>query len=473
MPGRRRDLRNASNLSLKRSLTKKKQKKDSRFTFQNLVKKFHSIIETFPDCRRGKNSRKNLKDAVLAAFAIFFTQNPSFLAFQKQMEQVQGRNNIRTLFGVEELLSDNHIRQLLDPIAPSYLDPLFDYIFNGLKQEGYLEDFRSGAGKRLLLAMDGSRYFSSQKIKCDNCSKTEHSSGGVIYHHDVVMSAIVNPSSQWVIPLSPEFIVPQDGHKKQDCELAAAKRWLHKHSSLTKEKNLTILGDDLYSRQPFCHLLLSQGYHFILVCKPTSHSTLYEYVKLLGDDLETAVEERWKGRKKEIYRYRFANALPLRDGADALEVNWCELEVELEGEGIKYKNAFVTDFPLTRKNVAGIVEDGRCRWKIENENNNVLKNRGYNLEHNFGHGKKNLSALFLTFNLLAFLFHTILELFDEKYSHLRGRMASRKTFFDDLRTLTKFLCFLNWESLMAFMVRALKEPIPMDEIKLYAVYDTS
>ncbi|MCP4214841.1 MAG: hypothetical protein GY765_09295 [bacterium] len=154
-------------------------------------------------------------------------------------------------------------------------------------------------------------------------------------------------------------------------------------------------------------------------------------------------------------------------------MNWCELVIEVKGEGVKYKNAFVTDVPLTHKNVAEIVEDGRCRWKMENETNNILKNHGYHLEHNFGHGKNNPSALFLTFNLLAFLFHTILELFDDKYSHLRGSLASRKTFFDDLRALTKFLCFSNWEKLMAFMVRALKGPIPLEEIALYINFDTS
>lgn len=465
-------LKNAAANSLKRSLRKKEKKKASRFTFDNLIKQFHTLIGTFPDFRSERNTRKSLKDAVMGAFSMFFTQNPSFLAYQAQMQQVQGRNNARILFGVEDILSDNHIRKLIDPLPASLLDPMYGYAFNGLKHEGHLEVFRS-SNNSLLAAIDGVRYYSSQKITCSNCSKTHHSDELVTYHHDVLMATLVTPSIPHVIPLSPEFIVPQDGNEKQDCELAAGKRWLHRHEHLAKEENITILGDDLYSNQPFCQLLLSKGYHFILVCKPSSHKTLYEYVELLGEDLKTWVREKWVGKKKEISRYRFANGLPLRDGPKALEVNWCEIVEEVEGEGIKYKNTFITDWPLTLQTVAAIAEDGRTRWKIENENNNVLKNRGYNLKHNFGHGKKNLAAFFLALNLLAFLSHTILERFDRKYQHLRDILPSRKTFFDDLRTLTKFLCFLNWEKMLDFMIRGMKEPIPPEEIKLYAWYDSS
>jgi hypothetical protein len=100
---------------------------------------------------------------------------------------------------------------------------------------------------------------------------------------------------------------------------------------------------------------------------------------------------------------------------------------------------------------------GRSRWKTENENYNVLKTKGYNLEHNFGHGKKYLSLLLLlTFNLLAFLFHTVLDIFDNKYKLLRKQLPSRKTFFDDMRALTRYICFDSWESLLNFMISGLE-----------------
>lgn len=117
-----------------------------------------------------------------------------------------------------------------------------------------------------------------------------------------------------------------------------------------------------------------------------------------------------------------------------------------------YRNAFATNHSITSDNVAEIVRAGRARWKVENENNNTLKTKGYNLTHNFGHGKEHLSSLLATFNLLSFLFHTVLDLFDSSYQRIR-QFLPRKTFFDDLRALTRYLCFGSWGDLMAFMLK--------------------
>ena len=79
-----------------------------------------------------------------------------------------------------------------------------------------------------------------------------------------------------------------------------------------------------------------------------------------------------------------------------------------------------------------IVLAGRTRWKVENENNNTLKTKGYNLEHNFGYGKEHLVSFLTTLNILSLLFHTLLELVDDKYQLLRSYLPTRKTFFDNL-----------------------------------------
>lgn len=219
-----------------------------------------------------------------------------------------------------------------------------------------------------------------------------------------------------------------------------------------------MLGDDLYCKHSLCVLMLEQGLDFILTCKPDSHKTLYQWLDELEKmkAIETVVEKRWTGKRHEIDTYRFAIQVPLRDSDDALNVNWCELTTTLSDGKVIYKNAFATNFNISKDNVKDIVADGRSRWKVENENNNVLKTKGYNLEHNFGHGKKQLSSLLLTFNLLSFLFHTVLEIVDEKYKLIRDKLPTRKTFFDDIRALTRYVYFNNWNSLLDFMIRGLE-----------------
>ena len=197
------------------------------------------------------------------------------------------------------------------------------------------------------------------------------------------------------------------------------------------------------------------------------------YVEFLKDDIQTVEVERWKGKRLFRDTYSFLNGVPLRDGKDALEVNWCQIITTNESGKMVYKNAFAANFEITEKNVIEIVADGRARWKIENENNNVLKTKGYHLEHNFGHGKKNLSALLMTFNLLAFLIHTVLDLMDEKYKLIRKTLPTRKTFFQDIRALTRYICFDSWNQLMIFMLRGLKLKIPIEQEPEPDVIDTS
>ena len=58
--------------------------------------------------------------------------------------------------------------------------------------------------------------------------------------------------------------------------------------------------------------------------------------------------------------------------------------------------SWVTDIPITDENIVQLMKAGRARWKIENETFNTLKNQGYEFEHNFGHGKRNLCNNLMT-----------------------------------------------------------------------------
>lgn len=426
--------------------------------FNNLVSKLHHQLEQLPDHRSGKNISYSIKDAALSAFSVFFTQFPSFLAYQQAMEKSKGRSNGGSLFQIKKIPCDNQIRSLLDPLKPQELYPLFKEIFAELEQSGKLEPFRVLNGQ-LLLSMDGTGYFSSHAIHCSNCQSLTTPHGETIYYHTAITPVIVRSGCAQVISLAPEYIVPQDGSAKQDCERMAAKRWVEQHAAQFKPYSVSVLGDDLYSNQPLCLLFLAHKLNFILVCKPDSHQTLYEWVTSLAAsaDLEQVTLRRFNGRFTEIVNCRFVEEVPLRAGQDALLVNWLEITINHSKTGEQlYFNTFVTNHPLTAQTVIPIAEAGRTRWKIENENNNTLKTKGYHLEHNFGHGQQYLASFLLTLNLLAFLFHTVLDLVDAKYRLLRQALGPRATFFNDLKTLTRYLYFDSWQHLLDFMIKQLE-----------------
>jgi hypothetical protein len=432
-------------------------------SFSNLSRKLEAVLGSLPEHRKGKNITYQIRDAALGAFSVFFMQSPSFLAFQEEMQRNTGQNNATSLFGLKSLPSDNQIRNLLDPLLPEHLFPLFAETVTILEDSGELQAFRDYRDN-ILIVLDGTQYFSSKEIHCDNCSHRTHGNE-TTYFHTVITPVIAAPGNSRVISLEPEFIVPQDGHEKQDCERAAAKRWLEQYGSGYAALKTTLLGDDLYCNQPLCELVLEKKLNFIFVCKPDSHPELYQTVAFLdaNGQVEQFSERVWKGKYAEIRTYRYVNEVPLRTGAEALKVNWCELTIQHESTGkITYRNAWATHHEITRTTVKAIVQTGRTRWKVENENNNVLKTKGYHFEHNFGHGSQHLAAFLLTLNLLAFLFHTVLDLTDAKYKLLRNTLRVRKTFFDDLRALTRYLYFESWEHLMDFMIVNLKLTPPVD-----------
>lgn len=411
-----------------------------------------------PDFRQpSPNLTYSVTDATLSAFTVFFMQARSFLAHQRDMQRSKGRNNAQSLFGVHQIPCDNQIRKILDPIAPSHLGGLFWQLYHQLETAPLLAKHTGFADNRLVV-FDGVEYFSSQRIQCPNCTRVEHGER-TTYQHSMIAPVLVAPDSALVFNLEPEFIQPQDGAAKQDCEQNAIKRWFAKHAQHLPAERTTILADDLHSHQPLCELLRHYQFHFILVCLPESHETLYREIDLLSQHhwLETLTLRIWNGRFHERHEYRFSNQVALRSSPDALLVNWCELTIWHEGTGERlYRNAFITDFHLTADTVAAVVRSGRARWKTENENHNALKNYGYHLEHNFGHGQQYLSMLLATLNLLAFLFHTILWRTEPLAAQLRIALGTLATFWDDVRTLTRYFYFQTWAHLFQFMVAQLE-----------------
>ncbi len=432
--------------------------------FDSLLAELNGAISALNDPRKPSNATSySVKDAVLGAFGCFFMQSASFLDYQRHLDSRNGRNNAQSLFGLGQIPSVEQIRNILDRLAVQGLFEVFVNIYQALHQQGYLRGFETLSGN-LLVALDGTDYYSSQKISCPCCSKRTARNGQVTYAHKAILPVIVSPAQSAVVSLPPVIVTPQDGHAKQDCEQAAAKRWIVSAAEIFKTQAITLLGDDLFSHQPMCEAVLAGDFNFIFVCLPESHSALYDWVAFnaANGKVKTTVRQQHTRKTDEVWQYRYLNDVPLRAEAPTLSVNWCELTVTRKLDGkVLYHNSWVTNHWLTPQRVIEIAAAGRCRWKTENENHNVLKTKGYHLEHNFGHGKQHLSAFLLTLNLLAFLFHTVIHLVDEHYQQIRQIRGTRKGFFQDILALTNYLWFESWTALLDFMLDQSKPAKPI------------
>ena len=122
-------------------------------------------LDDLPEERKPGNNRKyEVEDAVMDAFSVFFTQSPSFLNHQRLMKSNKGKDNAESLFSIEKIPGDNQIRNLLDPVPASNVSRTFQKVYQWLKEKGVLKKFLYLDGE-MLVALDGTEYFSSKKIK--------------------------------------------------------------------------------------------------------------------------------------------------------------------------------------------------------------------------------------------------------------------------------------------------------------------
>jgi hypothetical protein len=201
---------------------------------------------------------------------IFFLQAPSFVAYQRQLRHRQGHDNAQTLFGIEPIPCDNHIRTLLDPIAPHSFNPVFFEVFAHLEPPRWFDPCRV-LDQQWFVSLDGTQYFSAQALHCPNWLTRQLSNGQPLYYHTAMTPLIGCPGRAPGLALAPAYSMPQAGHEQQACAQAAGTRWIQHHAAPLVPHHVTLLGDDLSSKEPFCALALQQGGNFILVWKPASH----------------------------------------------------------------------------------------------------------------------------------------------------------------------------------------------------------
>ena len=419
-------------------------------SFTALRKSLSEHFAQIDDRRQSAKVDYSLHDCLMSAFAMMFFQDPSLLTFQQRLQDGIHKNNLTTVFAVDDIPKDTQMRSVLDAIAAWQLDSIFSDFLHRLQRGKHLADYQLLDGN-YLVAIDGSEYFSSENIRCPHCLLTK-SNCKVRYHHQILQSVIVHTDMRQVLPLEPEPIYNRDGTKKQDCESYAAKRLIPKIKATYPKLDIIVTADALYSNQPFIDELKTADMSFILVAKPADHKLLFEWVTELialgdGGSLELGDE---KGRR---HRYQWVNQVPLNGTKDADLVNFFQYQLVAKSGKVTYKNSWVTDIDIDENNVAILVKGGRARWKIENETFNTLKNQGYHIEHNFGHGQQNLSMIFFTLNLLAFYVHQILELTDRLYHQVRySKFTSRKEYWNQLRCTIRILIFPRWESLLTFIL---------------------
>jgi len=417
--------------------------------FNSLVKDLSDQMSRIEDDRQAGKVNHSVHDCCMSAFAMMFFQDPSMLEFQTRLDEIHNLNNLKTLFHVQSIPKSTQFREITDNVPSADIEKVFPNYFKKLQRGKQLEPYRFLNGA-YLITLDGSQQFSSESIHCSDCLQKNLKSGQIIYHHQVLCSAVVHPDIRHVVPLAPEPIHRIDGQSKQDCEINAGKRMLDKIRKDHPKLPIIILGDSLYSKQPFVDKLKEKNMSFILAAKPDDHKVLFEWVSEIKQMKESQRLE-FRDLQGRQHIFEWINDVPLNGRKDAHDVNYFEYTL-INAEGKRaFFGSWVTDLAIGDQNIVDLVRGGRSRWKIENENFNTLKNQGYHAEHNYGHGKKNAGYNFFLFILIAFFVHQILELTDPLFQACRKKFSSRREFWNQLRCTVRIMLFRSWRHLLEFV----------------------
>lgn len=399
----------------------------------------------------------SLADGLMSAFAMFSLKDPSLLAFDQRRSDA----NLKTLFGIGQIPSDTQMREILDPVDPEHVRPVYGDVFRQLQRGKALEPFAFHAGA-YLLSLDGTGYFSSPTVHCDSCQVKEHKDGSVTYHHRMLGAVIVHPNIKEVIPLAPEPIQRQDGRAKNDCERNAAKRLLPQIRRQHPHLKFIVVEDALAGNGPHVRDLMDNGMNFILGVKPGDHAFLFERVE----------EARRQGRSPKLTRKEgkgtaevsWVYGVPLNESNPDLLVDFLEYNEYDEQRKRRKHFTWITDLHITRRNAWLFARGGRARWKIENETFNTLKNQGYHYEHDFGHGRRNLSVVFAMLMMLAFLVDQAQQLCCPLFQAVWKKLGSKRALWDHVRSVFRHFLIQSMRQLYEALLYDLAKQAPLPRL---------
>ena len=324
-----------------------------------LFRLVHTGFDHIPDYRPA-DADISLTDALMSAFAMFSLKSPSLLAFDK--ERAEG--NLHTIYGIKRVPCDTQMREILDPVVPKSLRPVFQSVFAQLQRGNALEPmvFLDGCD---LLALDGTGYFSSKTMHCASCLHQGHRNGTITYTHQMLGAAIIHPEVRAVIPLMPEPIVKRDGTSKNDGERHAAKRFVsrlrHDHPHL----KCIITEDSLSSNAPHIETLHAHHLHSSLGGTEGDHAWLFAQVRAAEHAGRVTSYERHDRAAGLVHRFRFVNDVPLHASNTDVRVNFIEYWEHRRDQVQHF--SWVTDLRVSTRNVFHLMRGGRARWKIEHE----------------------------------------------------------------------------------------------------------
>lgn len=419
--------------------------------FDYLANKVQESFSKVPE-HRTTTPEFALADVLMSGFAMFSLKDPSLLSFVENYPS--RKDNLEQIYKIAAVPSEQGLRKILDPVNPDELLPTFQTIFSDEKVSKVVNAHQcfTSLGGYTAIAVDGTGCFCSNATKCPHCLIKKFKSGEQ-YYHQFAGACIVNPNKKTVFPVFGEPITKQDGKTKNDCEYNAFKRLVPKINKVLPNVRHLILLDGLFASGPAIRLMLFYSMDFITVIKEG-----YVLVQARRLEEQNKLQSRTWYRDKYIKcTAKWTHHLILNGANPDMEVNYLQYEeIDTRTNQTIYKSKWITSLPIKSSIVKEFVKTARARWKIENETFNVLKNHGYNLQHNYGHGKRFLASLLATLMFLAFLIDQLTQTLDDNFQKALIAAKTLRDFRQKVRVIFDLIPCISMNVIYKIIARDLK-----------------
>jgi hypothetical protein len=300
------------------------------------------------------------------------------------------------------------------------------------------------------VAREGREYFRSTPVQGPPCLRQPERKGRGHSSPLLVGATRVRAGAPQVLPLDGEAGRNATADSTPpDCELTAAKRRIARRRQEHPQLAQSVIGDALSAHAPCVEQLRPQRQHDVVVAKPTSHPTLMAAVAAAegAGQWQTGQWSESPGAQQRPSTSRLGCQAPVALES-AVRVNYLAVWERNAGGELRSHKSWITELAMDATHGAVVVQIGRTRGKIENEQCNVHKNHGSELTHHAGHGQQRLAMVFSLVNLLAYVAPTVLALGDRLSQRCRTREARREV-WKALRTLVTLVLVESWPHLLA------------------------
>ena len=437
----------------KKIFQNQKQSKGQQIVYQinkTILHYFPDLIERmqkFPDYRERKHYK--IAELVTGGIAMFLFKEGSRNAINNDRKEPKFSKNYQRLFKLQ-LPHMDAVDALMVILKEEELEQLKATLVATLIEQHVFRKFKF-LGKKYNITVDGTGIASFDSPHCEACLTKTSKGGKITYFHNVMEAKLVT-SNGFSISLATEWISNErkSEYDKQDCEINAFKRLAVKIKRYFPRLPILITADGLYPNQSFFNICLQNGWDFIVTLQDKSLKTLQEEISWLKRiDAKKVQIFRASKTTRTTYEYIYLNELEYKEFC----LSWVEcIETTVNiKNGKTTENRFVhlSNLKLDDETAVAVSDEGRLRWKIENEGFNTQKNGGYGLEHKYSR---------TSFNAMKNYYQCL------QIAHIINQLATKS---QNIATLfiqdAKFTVCKLWEHLRSFLIQC-----DLDESELIA-----